>query len=314
MNIALKVENGDLYWGKDGVLKKLNNESYLTASQSQSGLMSSTDKIKLDTLQLLGTNHEVTEHTTPVLKDSNNNLYIQAQAPELLEASDLAFTKWKYTPTNSSGVYRVASNATYNDNVVTSYLRGTSPAGFTSTPSNEINNWSYYTSRESSNTPMFIMHKITVSRMPQDAHKIIHLKVRLNHSIGTYGVAYMSGNTPVIRRTAYDSNSAIRVEDRYFDISNITGTTIVIFVQASRWATWYSQLPITYLPRSVAKGNTVGNYSEFAQVRDNLPVGSVFFITNINNNKGCIAMKVAEREWRDSLGNIINSSNHRVTI
>jgi len=62
--VVFKEENGNLYYRIDGGYKQLNNLNYLTASSVNAGLMSTGDKIKLDS---------ITQPTTVVVTNTYSN-------------------------------------------------------------------------------------------------------------------------------------------------------------------------------------------------------------------------------------------------
>lgn len=62
--VVFKEENGNLYYRIDGGYKQLNNLQYLTASSVYAGLMSTEDKVKLDS---------ITQPTTVVVTNTFSN-------------------------------------------------------------------------------------------------------------------------------------------------------------------------------------------------------------------------------------------------
>lgn len=319
--IQFKEENGNLLYNISGVYKQLNNEQYLDATTLSRGLMTPEYVTKLNNSH----NSDIVSysidngHLTLTKRDGRHlieRLPIGVSKHYIVRPDDLVMSNH----TNliaTMGKYRSNVDATYDQVVVQVFYDNPTQvnARYSNTTESVLRDPSGYTNVEASNKKFFAFHKFTLPTGQEfNSTNTTLLKVRWRHNHATvkYGILFKRGNTFYRYYDEVTHGNSVVNEDRYYDITGITGNQIIVYCQASAWWSFATEVKLYQDDLNLDKGR-VGTWQEFSRSKDNYPNGSQFFITDTNNGKGVLAIKVGNT-WKDTIGNNITSQTYRTVL
>lgn len=322
--IAFKQEGGHLYGQVNGTnWIRLDNELIPLATTLTNGLMTReqvqalTDATSKQIKSVVVHNSELTitlnDDTTPVL---NMPLNRQEIIP-MVNADSLVLGRDVKALTARKGIWRRQTSIPFSLDVVRNFYDNpdTVPSGYARSSSSQLQSVTAYGTGESSTSNFFYCHRIELTETPNlqsDTKTLLRIKWRQNHADVKFGIVYKRGN---VMHTTYDevnTPDATIVEDKVYDITGITGSHIVVYCWASKW--WSACIehhilkPIEYHLR-----HNKGTWAEFEAIKNQIPDTGTFFITDINNGRGVMAIKVG-RDWKDIIGNPITSRSYRTSI